>query len=210
MEINCYNSWQTLPTVIEAISRADCIFIDLEMTGVSGPSLYQVPQHTEVTAYQLAIDAARTFQILQVGLTCISHDYKQQGYSSRTFTFQLSPEFVHSSTALAKLIDRKIVLSYRSFLFQKENDFSFDHAFSQGVPYLSRCETSVARRLYLNPGRDLTVAAEGVPASDVWRRKFFSDTSDQISAWLEIYPKSVSAMKRYECGMQLTNLAIQE
>jgi poly(A)-specific ribonuclease len=70
-------------------------------------------------------------------------------YRARTFTFQLTPEFFPPNTALAKLIDRKLVLSYRSFLFLKENNFSFEKTFSQGVPYLSRSEGAIANGLYL-------------------------------------------------------------
>ncbi|KAK4156738.1 ribonuclease H-like domain-containing protein [Chaetomidium leptoderma] len=112
------------------------------MTGVSGHSASKTLEHTEASAYHRAAEAARTFQILQIGLTCLSHT----GYRARTFTFHLTPEFVPPNTALAKLIDRKLVLSYRSFLFLKENNFSFDKAFSQGVPYLSRSEGAEAIR----------------------------------------------------------------
>ncbi|KAH6849976.1 ribonuclease H-like domain-containing protein [Chaetomium sp. MPI-CAGE-AT-0009] len=146
MDVDRFNFWQTLPTVLEAISLSDYVSFDLEMSGI--PNSVGTSQPTESTFYHLAAEAARTFQILQVGLTCLSYDCKHKVYRARTFTFQLTPEFLPPNTALAKLIDRKLVLSYRSFLFLKENNFSFEKTFSQGVPYLSRSEGALANSLY--------------------------------------------------------------
>ncbi|SPQ22900.1 dcd040fb-0726-4f9f-a2f4-b61f888f6a09 [Thermothielavioides terrestris] len=188
MDINRSNFWQTLPTVLEAISLSEYVAIDLEMTGVSGHAVDTAPENTEITAYQLAAEAARTFQVLQFGMTCLSYDDEQNGYQSKTFTFHLTPEFAPPSTALAKLIDRKVVLSYRSFLFLKENNFSFEKAFSQGVPYLSRPESALASKLYLSQCG--LPSAAGDQTLDTWLRKFQNDTRADISAWLETNPES--------------------
>ncbi|KAJ4304195.1 hypothetical protein N0V88_001807 [Collariella sp. IMI 366227] len=189
MDINRFNFWQTLPTVLETISLSEYVAIDLEMTGISAQSSTRMFGDTETAMYWLAADAARTYQVLQMGLTCLRYDDQLKGYRARTFTYYITPEFIPPNTNLAKLIDRKVVLSYRSFLFLKENNFSFEKAFSQGVPYLSRSECELARRLYIS--RQQT-ASSNSPVLDTWMRKFQNDTRLDISSWLENRPKSVS------------------
>ncbi|KAK4044601.1 ribonuclease H-like domain-containing protein [Parachaetomium inaequale] len=183
MDIDRFNFWQTLPGVLEAISLSEYVAFDLEMTGISGHSADKALQHTESTAYHHAAEAARTFQILQIGLTCLSYDCKQKGYRARTFTFHLTPEFVPPNTALAKLIDRKLVFSYRSFLFLKENNFSFEKTFAQGIPYLSRPEGALANKLYLSNSRHRNAAgAETRPG-------LYNDTRNAILTWIQTNPQ---------------------
>ncbi|KAH6636288.1 ribonuclease H-like domain-containing protein [Chaetomium tenue] len=170
MDIDRFNFWQTLPTVLEAISLANYVSFDLEMSGI--PSSVGVSQPAESTFYHLAAEAARTFQILQVGLTCLSYDCKHKGYEARTFTFQLTPEFFPPNTTLAKLIDRKLVLSYRSFLFLKENNFSFEKTFSQGVPYLSRSEGELANNLYLTKPQNPNTATKNARPQRSWDSEY--------------------------------------
>lgn len=77
MDINASNFWQQLPVVLEAIADAHFVSIDLEMSGVrvkekekKGPP----PELTMTRIYRQARHAARTFEIIQVGLTCIRHE----------------------------------------------------------------------------------------------------------------------------------------
>ncbi len=79
MDINRFNFWHSLPAVLEAISLSDYVAFDLEMTGVSGHSASKTVEQTETAAYHLAVDAATTFQVLQIGLTCLSYGSKQNG-----------------------------------------------------------------------------------------------------------------------------------
>ncbi|EAQ91247.1 hypothetical protein CHGG_03182 [Chaetomium globosum CBS 148.51] len=94
------------------------------------------------------------------------------GYRARTFTFQLTPEFFPPNTALAKLIDRKLVLSYRSFLFLQENNFSFEKTFFQGVPYLSRSEGELANSLYPTKPQHANAPAEDSPPQKSWDSEY--------------------------------------
>jgi hypothetical protein len=80
MDIDCFNFWQTLPVVVEAISLADYVAFDLEMTGISSP-VSRLRDHSEKAAYRQAIEAARTFQVLEFGLTCLAWDYQNEGPS---------------------------------------------------------------------------------------------------------------------------------
>lgn len=79
MDIDRDNFWQTLPTVLESISLSDIVAFDLEMTGISANSVYTSRGNSEEAAYQRAVAAARTFQILQVGLTCLSYSNDDKG-----------------------------------------------------------------------------------------------------------------------------------
>jgi poly(A)-specific ribonuclease len=82
MDIDRFNFWQTLPAVLEAISLSDYVAFDLEMTGISGGRGDKSSEHPESTAYRLAAEAARMFQILQVGLACLSYDWRSQGITA--------------------------------------------------------------------------------------------------------------------------------
>ncbi|KAK3302373.1 ribonuclease H-like domain-containing protein [Chaetomium strumarium] len=147
----------------------------METTAISGRSSSKAVEHTETAAYYLAAEAAKTFQILQFGLTCLSYDRELNAYRAQTFTFYLTPEFTPPSAALAGLIDRKVVLSYQSFLLLKENNLLFGKAFSEGVPYLSRSEEELVNSLYLSNGRQKSAAYTG-HALDTRTRQFYNDT----------------------------------
>jgi poly(A)-specific ribonuclease len=77
MDIDRFNFRHTLPVVLEAISLSDYVAFDLVMTGVTSHSSNKTPAYTQATAYRLAFEAATTFQILQIGLTCLFYDHKQ-------------------------------------------------------------------------------------------------------------------------------------
>jgi poly(A)-specific ribonuclease len=109
MDIRENNFWQTLPTVLWAISRAEYVSLDLEMTGVRIKNSDRSSKPTMEMVYQQAKEAAATFNILQVGLTCLHYaqDIKGEdryfngvvqdlltstaGYRSHTFNFYLTP-----------------------------------------------------------------------------------------------------------------------
>lgn len=91
MDIDATNFWQTLPKVLEAISKADYVSVDLEMTGVrikqlarpsTRPSLQQI--------YQEARDGAEAFQVLEVGLTCIRWDDEVEAYWTESYNFAIT------------------------------------------------------------------------------------------------------------------------
>jgi hypothetical protein len=85
MDVNRFNFWQTLPVILEAITLSDYIAVNLETTGASGhSSSKEAVEHTETAAYHLAAEAAKTFQILQFGLTCLSYDRDLKGLSTLT------------------------------------------------------------------------------------------------------------------------------
>jgi len=77
MDVHISNFWRELPNVIHTISASDFVAIDLEMSGVqagnSGPR--RKPRPTSAQAiYDEAKEAAETFQIVQLGLSCVVYD----------------------------------------------------------------------------------------------------------------------------------------
>ncbi len=79
---------------------------------------------------------------------------------------------------LAKVIDRKVVLS-------------FEEAFSQGVPYLSRSETALAMSLYLTKGRNRRAVFTGPRTRDPWSKrghKYRETMAEQTGKDTEPYP----------------------
>ncbi|KAK3985545.1 ribonuclease H-like domain-containing protein [Cladorrhinum sp. PSN332] len=192
MEINADNFWRELPAALETICTAEYITYDLEMTGIIGEAIQSVPERPLDGAYQMARSAAQTFQILQVGITCFSYDANHQKYKSRTYSIHLTPFFTKSSGDLARLIDRKMTFSYKTFLFLEQHGFSFEKAFARGVPYLSRAEQRKANERYLkyyhkekeyNNPHDLNTL-------DTFTKVTCDGARQQIASWIESYPKS--------------------
>lgn len=81
MDIDCESFWHKLPAVLQAISEATFVSIDLEMTGVTIKKSGSNEKLSLSEAYQEAKEVADTFQILQVGLTCASYDEASSTFS---------------------------------------------------------------------------------------------------------------------------------
>jgi len=77
MDITCNNFWAKLPEIIQAIADASHVSIDIEMSGVQVKKVMRADKLSIQEAYAEAREAAETFQILQMGLTCIRFDEKQ-------------------------------------------------------------------------------------------------------------------------------------
>ncbi|ROW12430.1 hypothetical protein VMCG_00752 [Cytospora schulzeri] len=145
MDVDRANFWPKLPRILEAISEAQFVSIDLEMSGIvvkvaesrTNPDLPQI--------YQDAKAAAETFTILQFGLTCICWNNEKGAYVTKTFNLPVHPGFVGVDTAskqLARTVDRRVRFSSKSIAFLQDQGFSFADAFNKGVPYLSTAEAS--------------------------------------------------------------------
>lgn len=145
MEIDRSNYWQRLPSILQAISEADYLSIDLEMSGIaskkpnntSSPSLQQL--------YEDAKEAAQSYNILQVGLTCISWNESSKAYVTKTFNAPLALGIVggnQHSDQLSTKLERQVGFSSKTIAFLQNNDFKFSHVFEKGIPYLSTMEAT--------------------------------------------------------------------
>ena len=83
MDVDVSNFRQRLPEIIQAIAAAEFVALDLEMTGVKVDSsqLPQKPQSASPQAvYNGAREVAQTFQIVQLGITCVAYDEAKSGW----------------------------------------------------------------------------------------------------------------------------------
>ncbi len=76
MDVTGNNFWRALPIMLDAISRADFLAFDLEFSGVVVNKAEAVSgrvQRSVEEAYEDARAVVGTFQLLQVGLTCVAY-----------------------------------------------------------------------------------------------------------------------------------------
>ncbi|KAH8782758.1 ribonuclease H-like domain-containing protein [Diaporthe sp. PMI_573] len=143
MDIDRYNFWENLPTILEAICEARYVAVDLEMSGIHVDKLQHMPVPTKPSlqeAYDGAREAALQYTILQFGFTCINWDPDKNSYVTKTFNIPLHPGVVVEnaySSYLYSVMKRCISISTRSLGFLEHNGFSFPDVFQKGVPYLS-------------------------------------------------------------------------
>lgn len=82
MEINRQTFHWQLPVVLQAVADAHFVAIDLELSGIHSKTSYRskaVPnsgsRQTLQQRYEEIKEAAEKYQILQIGLTCVSEDF---------------------------------------------------------------------------------------------------------------------------------------
>lgn len=91
MEITSENFWGSLLEVLEAIAAATYVSIDLEMTGIRTRNFKSSAKDVIDIIYEQAKAAAEHFQIVQFGLTCISHSRSTKGKPNRVYKLQTQP-----------------------------------------------------------------------------------------------------------------------
>lgn len=145
MEVNRSNFWQKLPFLLQTISEAQFISIDLEMSGIAAKSSEHTLNPTLKQVYEDAKKAAQMYNILQVGLTCVSWMEAKGTYVTKTFNIPLALGIVignQASEQLASKVERHIGFSSKTISFLQNNDFKFSTVFDKGVPYLSAVEST--------------------------------------------------------------------
>lgn len=143
MEIDRSNFWEKLPTIFKAISEAEYVAVDLEMSGIhvhrSSPMQVAI-KPTLQEAYGDARMAANVYSILQFGFTCIRWEPEKKSYVTKTFNVPLHPGVVGTDAAsqqFASVSDHCFMLSTKTLAFLENNGFNFLDVFNRGVPYLS-------------------------------------------------------------------------
>jgi poly(A)-specific ribonuclease len=90
MDVDLIHFWPQLLPILRTISKASFVTIDLEMSGISTrerdrssarssdkPSLQQQYEETK--------EGAETYQVLQIGITCVEEDRKRGTFSAGHF-----------------------------------------------------------------------------------------------------------------------------
>lgn len=141
MEIDRSNFWEKLPTIFKAISEAEYVAVDLEMSGIQVGRSGPMPTLQE--AYDDARIAAEAYSILQFGFTCIRWVPEEKSYVTKTFNVPLHPGVVRTDAAsqqFASVSDRSFILSTKTLSFLENNGFNLLDVFHRGVPFLSKSE----------------------------------------------------------------------
>ncbi|KAF2197942.1 CAF1-domain-containing protein [Delitschia confertaspora ATCC 74209] len=180
MDIDAVSFPSRLIDILEAISEADFVSIDLEMSGV--PSRARGDNRGMQTLemrYAELKESAEKYQVLQVGVTCCKFDILKDHYILRPYNINISP-----------LISERLDIE-RDFTFQNGavefllgHGFHFQTCFTKGVQYLSREEANLAKTLAWNRLENKNVIADLQLADDaVESLDFVRRVREAILAW---------------------------
>lgn len=178
MEIDRVGFAPRLLEILTALSEAHFVSFDLELSGVASKSTSHRGKQTLQERYSDVKEAAQRYQILQIGLTCAYQDKERDTYVLRPYNFNLNP-----------LLQEKLGIE-RVFSFQGSaveflisHGFQLQQPFLAGVPYLSRDEAALAKkvaydRLDKTQFEDLQLNSE-----DVQSLEFVKRVRQDITDW---------------------------
>lgn len=196
MEIDRSNFWEKLPTILETISEAQHVAVDLEMSGIHIDKSQQTPLPAKPTLQEMygnARMAAETYTILQFGFTCISWDANKESYVTKTFNVPLHPGSVfdrtlagdrkRASQQLLNVVDRCFRLSTNTLRFLEDADFSIPDVFQKGVPFLSEGEVLQQEIVDFIDGKRQTENLINVDELSARSKDFRNDVEEKIISW---------------------------
>ncbi|KAF8849230.1 CAF1-domain-containing protein [Acephala macrosclerotiorum] len=144
MEVNHAHFREELLPILRAISKACIVTFDLEMSGITtrpkfsaGDRSLNVGRLALQEQYEEMKSAAETYQVLQMGLTCVLEDHDKVYYLARPYNFNLSPL---AADNVELNLSRNFTFAASASGFLLKNGFDFGKVFKEGVPYLSRDE----------------------------------------------------------------------
>jgi len=183
MEVDRTDFPAMLPTMLKHISNAHFVAFDLELSGIptrqrnAGGGGRQTLQqrYTEVKR------AAETFHILQFGLTCVEQDERNEKYLLRSYNFNLSPLI---SDGLD--VEREFTYSTGAVDFLLSVGYSMDSPFKDGVPYLTREETTAARKRAMKRSDRASIPDIVIRPDDEKALKFMKRVRKEIDAWMKL------------------------
>ncbi|KAI9731260.1 MAG: hypothetical protein M1818_007885 [Claussenomyces sp. TS43310] len=168
MEVDQDHFWPQLLPILNDISNAAFVTLDVEMSGIALRQRYgandrsfDVGKPNLQQQYEETKAAAEVYQVLQIGITCVEEDHDQSKwtylsardlrtdhldvYVAKPYNFNVSPLFLHKDKLA---INRDITLSSSAIQFLIDNSFSIGSVFHSGVPYLSHDEQNIAHQRY--------------------------------------------------------------
>jgi poly(A)-specific ribonuclease len=182
MDVDKVSFEPRLLQILEALSTAHFVSIDLEMSGVSsrsaGPARHKQSLQERYTELK---QSAERYQILQIGLTIAQEDSEQGKYVLRPYNFPLNPCIEEKS------LDLERIFSFQSGAvdFLLEHGFKIEEPFEHGVPYLSRDEEKLAKQKAKDrndPNRFTDMVFE---EGDLQMAKFMRKIRAETNEWLE-------------------------
>jgi len=186
MEVDQSQYRKQLLPILQNIAGAAFISFDLEMSGIFsrggvGDRSHDVGKPDLQRQYEEVKAAAETFQVLQVGITCVEEDREKEMYIARPYNFNLSPLFIHGDRLE---IDRRFTFSSSACDFLQRNSFDFGKVFSSGIPYLSQEEEARARTQFNHRAEQtLKIPDVVIPLNDPEALDFYRLSRKKISDW---------------------------
>ncbi|KAI1464997.1 CAF1-domain-containing protein [Daldinia caldariorum] len=206
MDVNKNNFFWMLPSILYEAQNARYVTFDIEMSGI--PIIHG--RNSIQDTYAKIKEAAEQFQMVQLGLTFVRYDEKLNHYTTRTFTFSVSPLFPKSTLFdnLSRRLDRKFAYSVRAYDFLQQHKFNFTGAIENGNHYLSREEHRFAIQYCFSsdPGNEHID-----PSSlDYQSQDFYERTRRQIAAFIGEGPKpDMNLVVKNPYGEKLNGLQIR-
>ncbi|KAM3070140.1 hypothetical protein ACMFMG_003825 [Clarireedia jacksonii] len=190
MEVDKNNWKQLLVPILKNIADASFVSFDLEMSGITtrpkysaGDRSHDVGKPTLQKQYEEVKEAAETFQVLQLGITCVEEDREKEYYLARPYNFNISPLFLYDRVFD---LERKFTFSSSATHFLQSNGFDVGAVFSHGVPYLSEEEEVQTRQQYESRSeRNAAIADIVFDPGDSEALDFYRGARDTITDWIK-------------------------
>ncbi|KAI5308019.1 hypothetical protein KEM55_006796 [Ascosphaera atra] len=141
MDITARSFERLLPRVLSDIADSEYVALDMEFSGIARQDA--IPsgkkKRTLQDRYHEVKDAAKTFAVLQIGLTFVKRDPEAGSFTLRPYNLHLNP-----------LLDQKLEIERRWTYQSSAIDFLLRHGFQMEAPYkdglryLSRREEALA------------------------------------------------------------------
>lgn len=173
MEVTTENFKEVLPSILQAVERADFIAIDAEFTGLRRRETSRYCElDTIEERYIKAREAAKDFGMIQFGISAFRYIKEKASYSHATFSFYL----------LGKTGDM-LYYDNTSLKFLADNGFDFNKLFKSGLPYLSILEEAEKRGEFVNQALE-PFPPSPVKVAEEKAKKFLLETEEKIEALL--------------------------
>lgn len=181
MEVDKISFYPLLLDILTDISEAHFVAFDLEMSGV--PSKKPRPgralgRQTLQERYLETKEAAERYQILQIGLTCVTQDVEKRKYILKPYNFEISPLI---EPALG--IERDFSFSSGACDFLLKVGFNMSLPFNSGIPYLSRAETRQIRESFSKRQDKAAIADIDIKPTETESLAFLARVRCEIEAW---------------------------
>ncbi|KAF7916191.1 uncharacterized protein EAE98_010776 [Botrytis deweyae] len=190
MEVDKENWQRLLLPILKDIANATFVSFDLEMSGITTRPKHTSQERTHDLGkpslqqqYEEVKDAAETFQVLQLGITCVEEDREKEYYLAKPYNINLSPLLLYDRVFD---LDRKFSFSSSATNFLQSNGFDIGAVFTMGVPYLSEQEEVEARERYdQRIERNAAIPSIVFDPSDVGTLEFYRRARSIITEWIE-------------------------
>lgn len=138
MEVNAISFKGRLLGILDDLSKCEFVAFDLELSGIP---THRSKMPTLQERYEDLKAAAERYQILQVGLTFVFHDFEREVYVLKPYNFNLSPMLAERLD-----IERDFTFSSGALEFLFRNGYDLKENFSRGMSYLTPDEAIAAKQ----------------------------------------------------------------